>query len=107
MPITKELKNVRTFESVGFSHEQAKALAAVIEESHTDSQENLKDFIRNEIKCLHNELKADIADSSKDLLIQIIRHNSRYRRHGRYHTEIILTIAFRLTIVLNLQTRAF
>ncbi len=37
MPIIKELKNVRNFESVGFSHEQAETLADVIEESHADS----------------------------------------------------------------------
>ncbi|MGR3318092.1 MAG: hypothetical protein ACUZ8O_06390 [Candidatus Anammoxibacter sp.] len=48
MPITKELKNIKTFESSGFTHEQAESLTDVIEESHADSQESLKEFIRNE-----------------------------------------------------------
>ncbi|MGR3179636.1 MAG: hypothetical protein ACUZ8E_16465 [Candidatus Anammoxibacter sp.] len=39
MPITKELKNIKTFESAGFTHEQAESLTDVIEESHADSQE--------------------------------------------------------------------
>ncbi len=30
MPTTKELDNIRKFESVGFSHEQAEILADVI-----------------------------------------------------------------------------
>lgn len=29
MPITEELKNVKKFESVGFSHEQSEALADI------------------------------------------------------------------------------
>ncbi|MGR3318095.1 MAG: hypothetical protein ACUZ8O_06405 [Candidatus Anammoxibacter sp.] len=48
MPITKELKNIKTFESAGFTHEQAESLTDVIEESHADSQESLKEFIRDE-----------------------------------------------------------
>ncbi|MGR3318091.1 MAG: hypothetical protein ACUZ8O_06385 [Candidatus Anammoxibacter sp.] len=49
MPITKELKNIKTFESAGFTHEQAESLTDVIEESHADSQESLKEFIRDEL----------------------------------------------------------
>lgn len=37
MPITKELKNIKNFESSRFTHEQAETLADVIEESHADS----------------------------------------------------------------------
>ena len=55
MPITEELKNVRNFESVGFSHEQAETLAVVIEQSHAQSQESLKDFIRNELDKQTND----------------------------------------------------
>ena len=43
MPITKELDNIRKLESVGFSHQQAETLADVIEKSHVDSQQSLKD----------------------------------------------------------------
>ena len=50
MPITKELKNIKTFESAGFTHEQAESLTDVIEESHADSQESLKEFISNEFE---------------------------------------------------------
>ncbi|MGR3220752.1 MAG: hypothetical protein ACUZ8H_13185 [Candidatus Anammoxibacter sp.] len=78
MPITKELKNVKKYESAGFTHEQAETLAETIEESHVDNRESLKDFIRSEINSLRgeingirNELRADIANSSKDLLIKI------------------------------------
>ena len=71
MPITEELQNLKKFESVGFSHDQSETLADVIEQSHAQSQESLKDFIRNEIKGLRNELRADIANSSKDLLVKI------------------------------------
>ena len=89
MPITKELKNIKTFESAGFTHEQAESLTDVIEESHADSQESLKDFIRNELDkqtkdvnlefgALDNKLsqrisnlEVNMAASQKDLSQQI------------------------------------
>lgn len=49
MPITSELDNLKKLESVGFSHEQAETLADVIEKSHVDSQEGLKEFFHNEL----------------------------------------------------------
>ena len=49
MPITKELDNIRKFESVGFSHQQAETLADVIEKSHIDSQQDLKSFISEKL----------------------------------------------------------
>ncbi len=67
MPITKELDNVRKFESVGFSHEQAETLADVIEQSHVNGQQGLKEFIHNEINNLELRIKA----SQTDLLIKI------------------------------------
>lgn len=89
MPITEELNNIRKFESVGFSHEQAEALTETFEQTQVNSHESLKEFIRNEferfdnklcseIKDIRNELKQDIKDlevriaySQKDLLIKL------------------------------------
>jgi archaellum component FlaC len=56
VPLTSELDNLKKLESVGFSHEQAETLADVIEKSHVDSQESLKEFIRNENTKLENKL---------------------------------------------------
>jgi len=55
MPITEELKNVKKFESVGFSHEQAEALAESLEQAQINGQESLKEFIRSEIGTLRIE----------------------------------------------------
>lgn len=85
MPITEELKNVKKFESVGFSHEQSEALAESLEYAQVNGNERLKEFISAEIKELRAEikelraeintselrLKADIATTSKDLLVKI------------------------------------
>jgi len=89
MPITEELKNVRNFESAGFNHEQAEVLAESIEQAQASGHESLKEFIHNEINGLNTkidsletkfdtkidslrfELKADIANTSKDLLIKL------------------------------------
>lgn len=60
MPITQELKNVKRFESTGFSHEQAEVLAETIEESHIDSQESLKEFISNKLSTEIKDLKYDL-----------------------------------------------
>src|SRR3989338_9155424 len=61
MPITRELDNLKKLESVGFSHEQAETLADVIEKSHSDSQESLKEFIHNEIRGIYKELDSKIS----------------------------------------------
>ncbi|MGR3219901.1 MAG: hypothetical protein ACUZ8H_08820 [Candidatus Anammoxibacter sp.] len=69
MPITEELQNVKELESVGFPHEQAEALADVIEKSHRDSQESLKDFIRDQFKGLDVKFK-DIEVIIKDMEVK-------------------------------------
>ena len=71
MPITRELENLEKLESVGFNHEQAKILAEVIERSHVDSQESLKEFIHNELNTEISNLRIEISRELKDLLIKI------------------------------------
>lgn len=82
MPITEELKNIQKLESVGFDHKQAETLVDIIEQAQASGNESLKEFIHNEINgidnkidskidSLRNELKADIAISSKDLLVKL------------------------------------
>ena len=71
MPITEELKNVKKFESVGFSHEQAEALAETIEQAQVNGQEGLKEFIRNEFKQDIKDLGIRLAYAMKDQLIKI------------------------------------
>jgi len=56
MPITAQLENINKLESVGFDHNQAKTLAEVIEKSHQDSHQDLKEFIRSELKASQADL---------------------------------------------------
>ncbi len=97
MPIAEELNNIKTLESVGFDHKQAEALTGIIEKTQVHGYENLKEFIHNETNSLHNEinslrnehnrkfdsidikfdslrneLKAEIANTSKDLFIKLL-----------------------------------
>ncbi len=67
MPITSELDNLKKLESVGFDHKQAETLADVIEKSHVESQESLKEFIRNENTKLENKLSNKIGDLDNKL----------------------------------------
>ena len=67
MQITRELDNLKKLESVGFSHEQAETLADVIEKSHVDSQESLKEFIHNEISGIHKEFDSKISGLRSEL----------------------------------------
>ncbi len=93
MPITSELDNLKKLEAVGFDHKQAETLADVIEKSHVESQEGLKEFFRSELSKqiggldsklskeisnldskLNNEisnLRVEISRELKDLLIKI------------------------------------
>jgi len=90
MPITEELKNVKKYESVGFTHEQAETLAETIEQAQVSGNESLKEFIRSEndklrgeikdsesrlrgeIKDLESRLRGEINDLRYDLLLKII-----------------------------------
>ena len=61
MPITKELDNIRKFESVGFTHDQAEVLTETLEQSHVNGQQNLKDFLNikfNEMDVKFNAMDA-------------------------------------------------
>ena len=62
MPITKELNNIKKLEAVGFPHEQAEALTDIIEQSHVDSQQSLKEFIHNENTNQELRIKASQAE---------------------------------------------
>ena len=62
MPITKELYNIKKLEAVGFPHEQAETLTDIIEQSHVDSQQSLKEFIHNENTNLETRLKSSQAE---------------------------------------------
>ena len=62
MPITKELENIRKFESVGFTHAQAEILAETLEQSHVDGQKDLKEFINERLDKLELRIKASHAD---------------------------------------------
>lgn len=67
MPITKELDNLRKFESVGFSHEQAKILTDVIEQSHINGQQSLKEFFHNELSGFKNEIHNELNGFRKEM----------------------------------------
>ena len=59
MPITEELKNVKKFESAGFSHQQAEALAESLEQAQLNGQESLRECIRDEIGKLRIEVSSE------------------------------------------------
>lgn len=71
MPITSELDNINALESVGFDHNQAKTLARIIEKSHIDSHESLKEFISNKLELVEANLKAYVAESQRDSLYKL------------------------------------
>ena len=74
MPITKELENLRKFESVGFTHEQSEVLTDVIENAIVDNQQSLKEFIGKKFDDTAKELinlELRIKASHTDLLIKI------------------------------------
>ena len=79
MPITKELENLRKFESVGFTHEQSEVLTDVIEQSHVNGQQSLKDFINDKFEELRKDVRNEITSSElrirashTDLLVKIL-----------------------------------
>lgn len=62
MPIMEELQNIKTLASVGFDHKQAEALVGINEKAQVDGLEDLKEFIRQEIHSIRNEIKQEIKD---------------------------------------------
>ncbi len=80
MPITRELENIEELEAVNFNHEQAKTLAKIIESSHADSHESLKEFIRAENKTIRSELKQEIAGLRSELKQEIVGLRSELKQ---------------------------
>lgn len=91
MPITKELENIRKFESVGFSHEQSETLTDVIEQSHIDGQQTLKDiFSKLENKIDKLETKADTIEKKIDTILRVTDSIDLHIKAGQ--TELLLKI---------------
>ncbi len=92
MPITKELENLRKFESVGFTHEQADTLADVIEQSHVNGQQSFKEFMGSQFKDLRTELDnkfRDIRNEIKDVRNEIVSSELRIKAS---HTDLLIKI---------------
>ena len=85
MPITKELENLRKFESVGFTHEQSEVLTDVIEQSHVNGQQSLKDFINDKF----DELRSAMDSKFKDVRHEITSSELRIRAS---HTDLLVKI---------------
>ena len=85
MPITKELENLRKFESVGFTHEQSEVLTDVIEQSHVNGQQSLKDFINDKFEELRSEMDSEF----KDVRHEITSSELRIRAS---HTDLLVKI---------------
>jgi len=85
MPITKELENLRKFESVGFTHEQSEVLTDVIEQSHVNGQQSLKDFINDKFE----ELRSEIDSKFKDVRHEITSSELHIRAS---HTDLLVKI---------------
>ena len=76
MPITKELDNIRKFESVGFTHDQAEILTETLEQSHVNGQQNLKDFLNikfNEMDVKFNAM--DVKFNAMDVKFNTLRND--------------------------------
>lgn len=92
MPTTKELENIRKFESVGFSHEQAEILADVIEQSHVNGHQNLKDFINDKFKEVgieFKDLRNDIENRFKEVRSEIKTSELQMKAS---HTALLMKI---------------
>ena len=99
MPITKELENIRKFESVGFSHEQAEILADVIEQSHVNGHQSLKDFINDKFKEVgieFKDLRSDIQNRFKEVEIEFKEVRSEIKtselQMKASHTDLLMKI---------------
>ncbi|MDR4507967.1 MAG: hypothetical protein MRJ65_06975 [Candidatus Brocadiaceae bacterium] len=78
VPITKELSNLKKLEAAGFSHGQAEVLAGIIEESHIDGQQSLKEFLVNEFKAMDGKfetlefkLKSSQSEMKADIIMKM------------------------------------
>ena len=101
MPITRELKNVKKFESVGFTHEQAEVLTESLEDAVTSGYENLKEFINNKLDIkidgLRNELKQDI----KELEVRIAQTEARLMESQR---DLMIRFITIVTAIVGIAT---
>ncbi len=78
-PITSELDNLKKLEAVGASHELAETLAEIIEKSHVDSHESLKEFIHNELTREISGLDAKLTKEISGIETRLTREISGLR----------------------------
>lgn len=81
MPITNTLENARRLEDTGFSHQQAQALAEVIEAALGDFQSDLatKEFVHSEIQLLRSEFKSEISELRSELKSEMSELRSEFK----------------------------
>ncbi len=60
MPITNTLANAQELEKTGIPKNQAEVIAKVIERAQYESQQDLKEFFRIELKAALSETKSDL-----------------------------------------------
>jgi DNA anti-recombination protein RmuC len=58
MPLTNTLETARRIEALGFTHQQAQGFAELLEDTAHATQQDLKDFIREQIGTLDRKLDA-------------------------------------------------
>lgn len=113
MPITEELKNIRKYESVSFTHKQAETIAETIEAAQTAGLENLKEFIKAENNKLRNEIKESENKLSGhrrwlkwlSLLLKVQKYVTVLLRYGKFGNWANLRINYLLKILVWSQPR--
>lgn len=60
MPITTELENVKKFESVGFTHEQAEVLAETHESAVKAHDESLKEYMEHKFENMELKINGQL-----------------------------------------------
>jgi hypothetical protein len=67
MPITQERQTMQDLRAAGFSQQQAEVLAAKLEAAAQATQQDLKDFIRQEFAHFRQEVKVEFTQIRSDM----------------------------------------
>jgi hypothetical protein len=102
MPITQERQTMQDLRSAGFSQQQAEVLAAKLEATAQATQQDLKDFIREQMGALDRKLDAIEEKLEGKLSALEGRINVRFAgQEARFEHSLRMQMATILTAIIG------
>ena len=91
MPLTNTLETARRIEALGFTHQQAQGFAELLEDTAHATQQDLKDFIREQMGAMEQRLEGKLSAMEGRINVRFAEQEARFEHSLRMQMATILT----------------